>query len=141
MFDELSEGTYRGALGVKGFKFVAMRAQELTLEFGVSSVVVSVPGRGGYPVPGEGEGVDGKEYKEGILAQRGDDGAFVELETDGHGLPLEPRAHGAPPRIDGVWLVFEDAEFTFLGASCLQADIMCGISPVDADEGRKLIRR
>jgi hypothetical protein len=28
-----------------------------------------------------------------------------------------------------------------LGARCLQAEIVCGIGPVDADEGRQLIHR
>jgi len=141
MFDEWFEGTYGGALGVKGCECVAMRAQELKLECGVRRVVLGMAGRAGFPVPREGEGVDGKEDEEVILTHRRDDGTLVELETDGNGLPLEPRAPGAHPRLDGVWLVFEDAERTFLGASCLQADFVFGISPVNADEGRKLVRR
>ena len=77
MFDEWFEGTYGGALGGEGCEFVAMREQELTLEFGVSRVVLGMAGREGFPVPREGEGVDGKEYEEVILTQRGDDGTRV----------------------------------------------------------------
>ncbi len=54
---------------------------------------------------------------------------------------LESRAQGAHPLIAGVWLVFEDTELTCPGASGLQADMVFGISPVEADEGRKLFYR
>jgi hypothetical protein len=68
-------------------------------------------------------------------------GPLFELAADGKGWLLEPRAQGAHPRVDGVWLVCKDAAPTFLGASCLQADIVYGISPVDGDECRQLIPR
>ncbi len=141
MFAEWFEGTYGGALGGEGWELVARREQELTLELGVSRVVLGMAGREGWPVPRAGEGGDGKEDEEVILTQRGDDGPLVQLETEGKGLPLEPRAPGAHPRIDGVWLVFADAELTCLGASCLQADLVLSLRPVDADAGRQLVRR
>jgi hypothetical protein len=141
MWDELLKGTHFGALRGEGLKFVAMGAQELELEFGVRGAVLGVAGREGFAISREGEGVNGKEHEAVILPQRGDEGALVEFETDGHGLLLESRAQGAHPLIDGVWLVSEDTELTFLRASCLQADMVCGISPVDADEGRKLCYR
>ncbi len=140
-FDAWFEGTYGGALGVEGCEFVARRAQELTREFGVSRVVLGMAGREGFPVPREGEGVDGKEDADVILTQRGVAGPLVAREPEGHGLPLEPRAQGAHPRSAGVGLVFEDADRTCLGASGLQADIVCGSSPVHADEGRTRVRR
>jgi hypothetical protein len=138
MLNELLKGTHCGALRGEGFKFGAMGEQELELEFGVRGVVLGVAGRESFAIPREGEGVNGQEHEAVILPQRGDDGALVEFETDGHGLLRESRAQGAHPRIDGVWLVFEDTDLTFLRASSLQADIVFGISLVDTDEGRKL---
>ena len=67
-----------------------MLEQELKLEFGVGRVVLGVAGREGFAIPREGEGIDGKEHEEVILAQGVDDGAFVELEANGDGLPFEP---------------------------------------------------
>jgi hypothetical protein len=137
----LLKGTHFGALRGEGFKFIAMREQELELEFGVSGVVLGVAGREGFAIPRAGELVDGKEHEAVILPQRGDDGALVELAPDGNGLLLESRAQGAHPLVDGVGLVFEDTELPFLGTRCLQADIVFGLSPVESDEGRKLIYR
>jgi hypothetical protein len=54
---------------------------------------------------------------------------------------VEPLAQGVRPRVDGVWLGCKDAACALLRARCLQADIVFGIGPVDADEGRKLLRR
>ena len=88
MFDEWFEGTYGGALGVEGVEVVAMREQELKLEFGVSRVVLGMAGCEGLPVPREGEGVDGKEYEEVILTQRGDDGTLVSSRPMAMGCPL-----------------------------------------------------
>jgi hypothetical protein len=141
MVDELLKGRQFGALRGKRVKLVAMGEQELEPEFGVRGVVLGVAGRDSFARPREGEWVDGKEHEAVILPQRGDEGALVEFETDGNGLLLESRAPGARPRSAGVWLVFEDTELTCLGASGLQADMVFGISPVDADEGRKLFDR
>jgi hypothetical protein len=68
MFDELRQGTHRGALGVKGLKFVAMLEQEFKLQFGVSGIVFGVAGREGFAVLGQGPRVDGKQDKEVVFA-------------------------------------------------------------------------
>jgi hypothetical protein len=141
MFHELFKGAHGRTLGLKGAELIAMLEQEFKEEFGVSGVVLGLAGGEGLAIPREGEWVNGKEHEAVILPQRGDDGAFVEFETDGNGLCLESRAQGAHPLVNGVWLVFEDTELTFLRAGCLQADIVFGISPVDADKGRKLFYR
>jgi hypothetical protein len=135
------EGAYGGAGGGEGGELVALRAQELQLAVGVSRVVRGGAGRAGCPGPRAGEGGDGQEDEAVILAQRGDEGARVALEPAGPGWPREPRAHGAHPRIAGVWLVCEDAARTCLGASGVQADLVCRRSPVEADEGRTRVRR
>jgi hypothetical protein len=141
MVDEWLEGTHVGALRGERFQFVAMGEPELEREFGVRRVVLGVAGRERFARPREGEWVNGKEHEAVILPQRGDEGALVEFETEGHGWLLESRAQGAHPRIDGVWLVFEDPELTCLRASGLLADVVFGLSPVDADEGRKRFYR
>ena len=141
MFNELFEGAHGGTLGLKGFELIAMLEQEFKLELGVSGVVLGLAGCEGFAIPRQCQGVDGKEHEEVILSQRRDEGPLIEFEADGNRLPFEPCTQGAHPLVDGVRLVFEDAELAFLGACRLQADIVFGIGPVDADEGRKLIRR
>ena len=139
--DEWFAGTYGGALGGAGCEFVAMREPERTLECGVRRVVLGLAGRADVPGPRAGEGGDGQEDAAVILTQGGDEGPRVELETDGQGLPLEPRAQGAHPRLKGVWLGFEPADRTCLGARCLPAAIVVGLSPAEADAGCQLGRR
>jgi hypothetical protein len=49
-FGEWFEGPHRGALGVEGLEFVAMRAQKLKLEFGGSGIVRGAAGHGANAV-------------------------------------------------------------------------------------------
>jgi hypothetical protein len=141
LLDEWLTGTPVGALRGEGLQRVARGAPELEREFGVRGGVLGVAGREGVAILGKGEGVHGQEHEAVVLPQGGDDGAVMEFETDGHGLRLESRAQGAHPRIDGVWLGCEATQLACLAASCVQADRVCGSSPVDADAGRKLCWR
>ena len=139
--DQLCEGTHLGALGGEGGKSSAMRQQEFELEFGVRGIVLGVAGSKGFTVSREGPRIDGKEHEEVILAECRNDGALVALKADGNGLPLESRAQGTHPLGKRIWLMFEHAALTFLGACGLQADIVFGVRPVETDEGCKLICR
>ncbi len=141
MFDELFEGAHRRALGFQRRERIAMFEQEFELELSVGGIVLGMAGCEGFTVSCEREGIDGKEHEEVVLAQRIDEGAFVEFETDGNRLSLEALAQGTHPLIDGFWRVYKDTELACLRASRLQADIVFGNSPVDADERRKCIRR
>ena len=141
MFDAWFAGTHRGALGLQGRELSAMLEQEFELELGISGVVLGVAGCEGFTVPGERERIDGKEHEAVVLSQRVDNGPLVEFATDGDRLSLAPRAPGTHPRIESFWRVRKDAEPSCLGASRLQADIVCGISPIEADECRKFICR
>jgi hypothetical protein len=141
MFHELFAGAHGGTLGLKGLELIAMLAQEFKLERGVRGVGLGPAECKGFARPRPRQGVDGKAHEEVILSPRRDEGPLMEFEADGHRLPFEPCTQGAHPLVDGVRLVFEDAELACLGACRLQADIVCGIGPVDADEGRTRIRR
>ena len=57
------KGTQFGALRGKGVQFVAMRAQELERERGVSGVVLRTTGGGGLAIPREAEGVGGEAHE------------------------------------------------------------------------------
>jgi hypothetical protein len=141
MFDEWFEGAHRRALGFQRRELLAMFEQEFELELGVGGIVLGRAGCEGFTVSGEREGIDGKEHEEVVLAQRIDDGAFVEFETAGNRWSREALAPGTHPLIDGVWRVYKDTELACRRASRLQADIVFGISPVEADERRTCIRR
>ena len=92
MFDELCEGTHRGALRRERLQLVAMGEQQFELECGIRGVVFGPAGCEGFAIPRQRQGVEREENQKVILTQGGDNGAFVEFETDGHGLAVEPRA-------------------------------------------------
>ena len=69
-----------------------MGEQQCELEGDVRGVVCGPAGREGVAIPRQRQGIDREEDQKVILAQGGDQGAFVECETDGYGLAIEPRA-------------------------------------------------
>jgi hypothetical protein len=90
--DELGEGAHRGALRLERLELVAMGEQQCELECGVGGVVFG-PARGeGFARLRQRQGMDREEDEKVLLAQGGDNGAFVEFATEGHGLTVEPRA-------------------------------------------------
>jgi len=137
MFDELFEGTQRGALGVAGLECVAMREQELKLEFGVSGIVLGVAGREGFAVLGQGQRMDGEQDKKCVLTQGIDERAFIEFEAHGNGASFEPLSDGPCPRIDSLWCVLKHHELPVVAADGLSADLVFSIGPIDANEGGK----
>jgi hypothetical protein len=141
MFHELFEGAHGGTLGLQGLELITMFEQELKLEFSVSRVVLGLAGGEGLAIAREREWIDGKEHEEIVLTQGRDDRPLIEFKANGNRLPCEPRAQGAHPFIDCVRLVVKGPALAFLRACRLQADIVFGIGPVDADAGRKLICR
>jgi hypothetical protein len=141
MCHEWFEGAPGRTLGLKRRELIAMLEQEFKEAFGVRGVILGLAGGEGLAIPRQHEGIDGKEHQEIIRAQRRDDGALIEFKTDGTRLPGEPRAQGAHPRIDGVGPVCEAAELACRGARHLHTNIVCGISPVEPDEGCKLLHR
>jgi hypothetical protein len=102
MFDEWFEGAHGRTLGLKGLERIALLEQECKEAFGVSGVVFGLAGGEGLARPRQHEGIEGKEHKEIVLAQRRDDGALMEFKTAGKRVPGEPRAQGAHPGIEGV---------------------------------------
>jgi hypothetical protein len=110
MFDKLFEGTHRGALGLGGREFVAMREQELKLELRVSGIVLGVAGREGFAVLGQSQRIDGEQDEERVWTQGVDERAFVEFEAYRHRASCEPLLYGMCPRVDGLWFVLESTE-------------------------------
>jgi hypothetical protein len=135
MFDAWLERTHRGAWGGEGLECVAMRAQELTLEFGVRGVILRMTGRKGFAVRGQGARIDGEQHPELIFPEGRDERTLVACETHGEGVSCEPLLEGMCPRIDGLWCVFETTELPCVVANGWYADIVCGIGPIDAHAG------
>ena len=140
VFDELCEGAHGGALRLERLQRVAMGEQQCELECGVRGVVFGPAGGEGFAIPRQRQRIDREEDQKVIRAQGGDQGPFVEFEADGHGLAVEPRAQRADPRVDGLGRVLELEALTFCGASGLEADIMFGIRPVDAQQRQQMLR-
>ena len=137
VFDELGEGTPGGALGSQGLELVTVCEEECDLEFRVGGVVCGSAGGKRCAVRGHGERSDRKKHEEIILAQCPHDGPFIQLKTHRDGVSVEPRAQSLDPRVDRCRAVREDQKLSSLRASSLEADIVCGVSPVAANKSRK----
>src|SRR5207237_1301566 len=89
VFNGVGQGTHAGALWIERLQLVAVSAEQFELQFGVGGVIFRAAGGKRFPIPCEGQGVDGKEHEEVVFAQGKDDGAFVEFEADGDRFSLE----------------------------------------------------
>ena len=126
-----------GLWGGERGELVAMCEEEFDLEFGIGRVIFG-PARGKrFAVLGHGERIDGKEDEEIIFAQRGHDRPFIELQAHRNRLAVEARVQTLDPRVDRFRTVFEVQKLPARGASGLQADIVFGIGPVEANKGGK----
>ena len=118
-----------------------MFEEELELEFGIGGVVFGMAGGKRFTVFGQSEGVDWKEHEEIILAQGGHNGPLLEFKTHGNGLAVEPRTQGLDPRSDCFRTMLEAPKLSSRSAGGLDADIVFGIRPVEADERGKFLLR
>src|SRR5262249_49022798 len=90
---------------------------------------------------GQREWVDRKEHEAIIVAQGGHHGPLLELKTHGNGLAVAPRTQSLDPPIDRFRTVLEAPKLSSLSAGGLDADIGCGIRPVETNErGTFLLR-
>ena len=88
-----------------------------------------------------GQGLDGQEDEEVVLAPGKDPGPLVACEADGERFPGAPLAPGTPPCLKGFWRVLADDVCSCGGARCLSAHLRCGIRPVEAATGRPYFGR
>ena len=139
--NKLRQGAHGGALGGEGGKLVAVFEEELDLECGIGGVVFGTAGGKRFTVFGQSEWVDGKEHEEIIVAQGGHNGPLLEFKAHGNGLAVEPRTQGVDPRIDGFRTVLEASKLSSGSAGGLDADIVFGIRPVEANERGKFLLR
>jgi hypothetical protein len=138
---EVCAGTHGGALGLQGRERSAMCEQELQLACGVRGVVLGLAGDEGRAIPRQRKGMDGKAPEESVLTQGRDAGALRECEAESTRWPFEPCAHRAHPRVESFGLGIEAAALACRRPCRLQAAIVCGIGPVNADAGRQRLRR
>ena len=87
-----------------------------------------------------GQGLDGQEDEEVVLAPGKDPGPLVACEADER-FPGAPLAPGTPPCLKGFWRVLADDVCSCGGARCLSAHLRCGIRPVEAATGRPYFGR
>ena len=137
MCDKWLKRTQRGALGGEGLEFVAMLQQELKLQCSVRGGVLRMAGREGFAVFGQGAGIDREQDEECLFTPGVDERTFVEFKAHRDGAAGEPLLEGTCPRVDGLWLVVELTALAGGRANGWYADIVFGISPIKAHEGRK----
>src|SRR5512132_2477099 len=141
VFDEWCQGAQGRALWGEGLPRVAVGAQPCELECSVGGVILRAAGGKRVAVARAGQWIDGKEDEEVVCAQGTDDGPRVAFEAEGDWFACEPLAQGTHPGLKGCWRVLADEVLSCCGARRLSAHIMCGISPVEADKGRKCFVR
>jgi hypothetical protein len=137
--DELCAGAHRGALRLEGPQRVTLGKQQFALECSGCGGVFGATRRAGVAIPGQRQGMEGKEDQKVIRAQGGDKRPFVACEADGKRLARAPRAAPADPRVDGLGRVLQHAGRALRRARGLKADSMLGIGPVDPKKGRKVV--
>jgi hypothetical protein len=133
--DELCQRTPLRALRLERCQLVAMVEQELELACGVRGIILGAAGGESLAVAREGQGMDGAQDEDLVCAQRGDHGLLVELKASGDGVTAAALAPGTDPGIDRCRGRVEATGLACGGASGWEAERMCGIGPVDADEG------
>jgi hypothetical protein len=125
------QGAHGGAVGGERGERVAVGEAERDLECGIGGGVCGTAGGKRCTICGQREWVDRQEPAEIILAQSGNPGPLRALKTYGHGVAVEPRMQGLAPPIERFRTVLEAPTLSSLRAGGLEADIVCGIRPVE----------
>src|SRR4051812_12333177 len=142
MVDAWGEGAPRRALGCQRRARLAMVAPAFARERSVGGSVLSLAGGEGCTVSGARAGLAGQAHADVGLAPRLDAGALVACKTAGHRVSREALAQGTPhPRIAGCWRGDTDTALAGRSARRVQAAVVCGLSPVEADARRTGIHR
>ena len=105
-------------------------------KLGISRIILGATRDKGFPVPGQALRIEGKEDQEVIFFQCRDDRSFTELECHSDGSAEAP-IQCLCPELDGFRRVSNALEHALFTASLLQADVVLGAGPVDADVGRE----
>src|SRR5262249_52855392 len=137
MCDKLLEGPPSEAVGIERLELVPMREQQFELQCGVSGIIFRSAGGEGGTIPRNRQRIDRKEPQQVILAQGEDQRPFVEFEAESHRVAVKPCAQRGDPRIDSRGRVLKLEALPFCRASRLEAPIMFGICPVEANNSSK----
>jgi hypothetical protein len=135
MFDEWGEGTHGGALGLQGLARVTVCQQKCDLEFRIGGVVCGTAGGAGFPVPGHGERIDGKEHEELIVAEGRHHGPLMKFQAYRARASAEARAQGLAPGVNGFRAVCEAQALPPRSARDVEAAIVLSLCPIEADKG------
>jgi hypothetical protein len=136
-FDKLCEGPHRGAVGREGCERGARREQEFQVECRVSGIGLGRAGRAGVTVLGQGQRIDAAPEEARIVPQGIDARAVVACEAHRHGASCKPLWYGLGPRGDGLRGVFASPERAGVRADGWSADSVCGLGPLETNEGSK----
>jgi hypothetical protein len=134
--DELFESAHGRALRIEWLQLIPMREQQFELQFGVAGIVFSPAGGEGFAIPRQWQRINREEDQKVIRAQGEDQRTFVKFEADSHRLAVEPRTQCGAPRVDSLGRVLKLEALSFCSASRLEASIMFGIRPVDANKSQ-----
>src|SRR5262249_488981 len=137
MGDELCEGAHSEALGMERLQLVPMREQQFELQCGVGGIIFGSAGSEGFTISRDRQRMNREKHQKVILAQGKDERPFVEFEADSHGLAMKPCPQRSDPRVDGLRRVLKLEGLPFCRASRLEAPIMLGICPVEANKSSK----
>jgi hypothetical protein len=136
LFDEWLKRTQRGALGGERVECVARLQQALQRQCCVRGVVCRMAGCEGCAVCGPGARMARAQHEACLLTHGVDERTVVECKAHRDGAACEPLLEGPCPRVDGLWCVVELTALAGGRVNGLSADVVCGLSPSKAHEGR-----
>src|SRR5262249_49330206 len=130
----------RGPLRVQRRALVTGLEEECKLQRCIGGGTLGMTWGTGCAVLGDCERMHGQADHKVIRAQGRAKGGLREVETHGKRRAREPLMQGGPPGVNRRGCMFHHPGFRGIRASGLQTDVKCGSSPVEADNGSKLLR-
>jgi hypothetical protein len=137
MGDELCAGAHGKALRLEWRQLIPRREQPCEQQCGGAGVVLSSTGGEGVAGARQCQRMNREEDQKVILAQGADQGTCVKFAAESHGVAVKPRTPGGAPRVDRLGGVRQLEALPCCSASRLEASIMGGIGPVDANKSRQ----
>lgn len=131
---QANQSTHGDALRLKRRKSLPVAHQQIQSQLGIGRIVLGSAGLERFAIFGQGQRIAWKEHEEVILLERVDNRPLGQCKSnrDGSTKALVQRFG---PFIDACNLMGNAIELALIVIGRLQADVVLGICPIDADIG------
>ena len=138
LFDQVEQFAHLCTLRLERLENIAVMEEQLQGVFRIGGIILCSTGFESLAVLRQCGRVDWKEYEEIVLLQRIDDGSFGQFQCHGDGA-TETLVHRGSPFLDAVHGMWELTKFSLLAVGGLQTNVVLGVRPIDANEGRVIL--